>query len=160
MSGFISLWHTCPEHSAMPKRCFPPGVHRLGGLNAAPVNRQLADEFCREVAPVALELRRAGLSLRAIGQELARRGIAPRNGSKGQTWSASSVRRLLDRAKLLAAAHVLERLYRGLVAGADRPADPQAAAPGAEAPKPREDVGGNQNDPGTFALLLGRFPGW
>jgi hypothetical protein len=90
-----------PRRNPPPR--FPPGAHLKGGLASIPVNIEMADEFCRAVAPVALELERAGWSLRAIGKELAKRGITSRNGWPGQPWSPSSVRRLLARAKHLAA---------------------------------------------------------
>jgi hypothetical protein len=76
----------------MPK--FPPGAHLKGGQAAAESNRQLAREFYGPILPIVLELHRQGLSLRAIGRELDRRGIMTRLG--WPCWSAPSVRRALD----------------------------------------------------------------
>ena len=63
---------------------FPPGVHLIGGRNAAPYLRQLAREFYAPIIPVVVDLRRQGLSLRAIARELDRRGIKTvKNGTIG-----------------------------------------------------------------------------
>jgi hypothetical protein len=75
---------------------FPPGVHRKGGEASVESHRRLAREFYAPLLPVVLELHRQGLSLRAIGRELDRRGIKTRFG--WPCWSAASVRRALDRA--------------------------------------------------------------
>ncbi len=74
---------------------FPPGVHLIGGRNAAVKLRQMAVEFYANITPVVAELRRQGLSLRAIAGELDRRGIKTRfqNGP----WTATQVSRLLAR---------------------------------------------------------------
>ena len=56
---------------------FPPGVHQLGGRNAAEGHAQAAREFYAPLLPVVVELRRRGLSLRAIAAELDRRGKDP-----------------------------------------------------------------------------------
>ena len=78
---------------------FPEGAHRRGGQAAAPVNRQLADEFARPLLPLVTELRRRGLSLRQIARELDRSGYRPRLAYPGQRWSAQAVRRLLARTR-------------------------------------------------------------
>jgi len=52
-----------------------------------------ANEAEQGIIRAALELKTAGLSLRAIGAELARRGLLPRSGKR---WYASSVRCLLQ----------------------------------------------------------------
>jgi hypothetical protein len=74
---------------------FPPGVHLIGGRNAAPVNAQLAREFYTPILPLVAELHRQGLSLRAIARELDRRGIKTR--PEWDRWSATQVRRVLAR---------------------------------------------------------------
>jgi hypothetical protein len=76
---------------------FPPGVHLKGGRNAAVTNAQAAREFYAPLLPVVLEVRRQGLSLRAIAAELGRRGIKSRQ--EWPHWSATSVRRVLVRAE-------------------------------------------------------------
>jgi hypothetical protein len=75
---------------------FPPDAHLKGGAASAPVNAQLAREFYAPLLPIVRELRRQGLSLRAIARELERRGIKTRY--EWRHWSATSVRRLLARA--------------------------------------------------------------
>src|SRR6478752_1631426 len=70
----------------MPTSGFPSGVH-LGGANAAITLAELAREFYAPIIPAVMELRRQGLSLRAIGRELERRGIKPRFGFP--RWSAA-----------------------------------------------------------------------
>jgi hypothetical protein len=75
---------------------FPPGVHHKGGAAAAPVNAALALEFYAPLLPLVAELRRGGLSLRAIARELERRGLKTRQ--EWTRWSATQVRRVLDRA--------------------------------------------------------------
>jgi hypothetical protein len=74
---------------------FPPGVHVLGGKNGGKVLARLATEYYRDILPIVAELRRTGLSLRAIASELGRRGIKTRyqNGP----WSPVQVNRLLAR---------------------------------------------------------------
>lgn len=67
-----------------------------GGRKSAAVRGQKADAFAAEVGPVAVELHRAGHSLRQIGAELERLGIATPRG--GRTWQAVQVRALLQRA--------------------------------------------------------------
>lgn len=94
----------------MYERRFPPGVHLKGGRNAAPVHAEMADEFYAPVIPIVLELRRQGLSLRAIARELDQRGIRTRVGCYHEPtpdwtrtkvrivrWSAAQVRRVLIR---------------------------------------------------------------
>ena len=92
----------------MQKPGFPPGVHLKGGRNAAPVLAEMAREFYAPIIPIVLELRRQGLSLRAIGRELDRRGIRTRVGCFYRSfrsrprivrWSAAQVRRVLIRAE-------------------------------------------------------------
>src|ERR1700683_2328355 len=74
---------------------FPPdGRHLKGGRNAAPVLAKLAREFNAPIVPIVVELRRQGLSLRAIAGELEQRGIKPRHGAG---WSAAQVLRILKR---------------------------------------------------------------
>ena len=78
---------------------FPPGVHLIGGRNAAATYRANADEFYRDIIPVVLALAEQGLSLRAIARELDRRGIKTRRKYPGQRWSAMQVKRILLRAR-------------------------------------------------------------
>ncbi len=77
---------------------FPPGVHLVGGRNAAATHAQLAREFYAPILPVVTELRGQGLSLRAIAAELDRRGVKTCIQYPGQRWSATQVRRVLARA--------------------------------------------------------------
>jgi hypothetical protein len=51
------------------------------------------------VAPIAVELRNAGMSLRQIAGELARRGVQT---SRGGAWTAAAVRSVLAKAGLIA----------------------------------------------------------
>ncbi len=74
---------------------FPPGVHLKGGRISAVVHTIAAREFYAPILPVVAELRRQGLSLRAIASELERRGIRTRHEWKH--WSATQVRRVLGR---------------------------------------------------------------
>src|SRR5580704_11884757 len=74
----------------------PDGRHLKGGRNAAPVLARLAREFYAPIVPVVLDLRRQGLSLRAIAGELEVRGIKPRYGCQAG-WSAAQVKRILAR---------------------------------------------------------------
>jgi hypothetical protein len=76
---------------------FPPGVHLLGSQASVESNQRLAREFYAPVLPVVAELRRQGLSLRAIARELERRGIKTRQ--EWDHWSATQVRRVLARAQ-------------------------------------------------------------
>lgn len=99
---------------------FPPGVHRIGGANAAPVNRELAREFYQDILPRVVELRAAGLSLRAIAAELDRQGVRPRCDYPGQKWSAEQVRLLL------------KRVWAGAVVKEDEP----EAVPAVKEPEP------------------------
>jgi hypothetical protein len=75
---------------------FPPGANIKGGAAAAPIHRQLAREFYGPVIPVVVELRRRGLSLRAIARALDERGVKTRYGPNG--WTAQQVSRVLARA--------------------------------------------------------------
>jgi hypothetical protein len=76
---------------------FPAGVHLIGGRNAAPINRALADEHYRPILPAVADLRRQGLSLRAIARELERRGVPTRH--EFGRWHARQVARILARAR-------------------------------------------------------------
>jgi hypothetical protein len=75
---------------------FPPGVHRKGGQAAASTHVAMAREFYGPLLALVAELRRSGLSLRAIAGELQRRGLKTRQGWK--EWSATQVGRVLARA--------------------------------------------------------------
>ena len=76
---------------------FPPGVHLKGGQASVESNRRLAQAFYAPILPVVAELRRQGLSLRAIARELDRRGLKTRQ--EWDHWSATQVRRVLARAR-------------------------------------------------------------
>src|SRR5947199_7404481 len=76
---------------------FPPGVHRIGGQNAALAHAQQAREFYVPIIPIVAELHGQGLSLRAIARELDRRGVKTRLEYPGQRWSATQVKRVLAR---------------------------------------------------------------
>jgi hypothetical protein len=76
---------------------FPPGVHLKGGQASAPVNAELASAFYAPLLPIVLNLHRQGLSLRAIARELDGGGVKTRLG--WDHWSATQVRRVLDRAQ-------------------------------------------------------------
>ncbi len=67
---------------------FPPGVHLKGGRTAAVTHAAAAREFYAQLLPVIVELRRQGLSLRAIAAELDRRGIKTRQ--EWDHWSANA----------------------------------------------------------------------
>jgi hypothetical protein len=77
---------------------FPPGVHLIGGRNAAVTNAELAGQFYAPIIPIVVALHNEGQSLRSIARELDRRGIRLRLGYDGSRWSATQVRRLLARA--------------------------------------------------------------
>ena len=72
----------------------PSGAHIVGGKNAAAVHKEEAAAYYDEIRPAVLRLAQQGLSLRRIGEELARLGILPR---RGEEWSASQVRRAVMR---------------------------------------------------------------
>jgi hypothetical protein len=75
-----------------------PYVWADGGRKAAPVLAAMARDFYAPIIPVVVELRRRGLSLRAIATELQRQGIKTRYQCRGG-WSAAQVRRVLIRAE-------------------------------------------------------------
>jgi hypothetical protein len=75
---------------------FPAGVHLTGGRNSAPVNRALADKHYAPILPVVADLRRQGLSLRAIARELERLGVPTRQ--EFGRWHARQIARILARA--------------------------------------------------------------
>lgn len=74
----------------------PPGACHKGGAAAAVTLRQLCREADAQVAPLIVELRRQGHSLRAIAAELTARSIPTRYGWK--VWQARQVSRILQRA--------------------------------------------------------------
>ncbi len=82
----------------MVRAVLPPGVHLKGGQVSAVRNKELADEFYRDIIPVVVDLRRQGLTLRAIAAELDRRGHRTRLAYQGQRWNPTQVSRLLARA--------------------------------------------------------------
>ena len=57
---------------------FLPAVHLKGGQTSAVVHAKAAREFYAPILPIVAELRRKGLSLRAIARELERLGIKTR----------------------------------------------------------------------------------
>jgi hypothetical protein len=88
------------------RRSFPEGACHKGGAASAPTHRESAREFYAPLLPVVAELRRQGLSLRAIAAELGRRGFKSRWG--WPHWSATQVRRVLARAVAAAVEDLLE----------------------------------------------------
>jgi hypothetical protein len=75
---------------------FPDGVCHKGGAAAAITHREARRQADAQIAPLILELRGQGLSLRAIAAELTARGIKTRQG--WHTWHARQVARILARA--------------------------------------------------------------
>lgn len=92
---------------------FPAGASAKGAAASAAVHVRAARVFYEPIIPVVVDLRRQGLSLRAIAHELDIRGVRMRLPRQGQRWSAQQVRRVLDRARAAelspAAAELLER---------------------------------------------------
>lgn len=74
---------------------FPPGACLKGAQASIMSHVQLADEFYAPIIPIVAELRRQGLSLRAIARELDQRGIKTRQ--ECACWNASQIRRVLAR---------------------------------------------------------------
>jgi hypothetical protein len=68
------------------------GAVRYGFRLAADGRTLEADEAEQAVVTVAVELRAAGLSLRAVGDALAARGLMPRTGKR---WHAETVKAVL-----------------------------------------------------------------
>jgi hypothetical protein len=77
---------------------FPTDAARRGAQAAALTHIQSAREFYAPIIPFVVKLRQEGLSLRAIARDLQARGIPSRVWNQ---WSASQVRRVLQRAGLL-----------------------------------------------------------
>jgi DNA invertase Pin-like site-specific DNA recombinase len=76
---------------------------KLGGFRGGPVPdghkggeavAEAADAFAARVAPIANEMRSAGLSLTAIAEALETKGIRT---ARGGAWTATAVRRILAR---------------------------------------------------------------
>jgi DNA invertase Pin-like site-specific DNA recombinase len=67
---------------------------RHGADQLAPANRAGAIERARQLAPVLVELKSAGMSARQMAAELAARGIATPSGGR---WHAQSVLRMMER---------------------------------------------------------------
>jgi hypothetical protein len=74
---------------------FLQGIHLKGGQAAASVNTERAREFYAPLIPIVAELRRQGLSLRAIARELEKRGIKTRY--EWPYWNATQIKRILAR---------------------------------------------------------------
>lgn len=122
----------------MSKKGFPPGVHLKGGRNAAPVLAQMAQEFYEPIIPIVLELRRQGLSLRAIGRELDRRGIRTRHVSSSVYVGSDPDGEIIWNTTInrWGPAQVRRVLIRGGVNRAAAPTPSPAAAPRQIAPAP------------------------
>jgi transposase-like protein len=75
---------------------FPPGASEKGGAAAAATHVEQARQFYAPIIPLVAELRRQGLSLRAIARALGERGIKTRQ--EWDHWSAQQVARVLARA--------------------------------------------------------------
>ena len=76
---------------------------KLGGFRGGPVPdgrkggeavAEAADAFAARVAPIAQQMREAGLSLASIAEALAAKGIRT---ARGGEWTATGVRRILAR---------------------------------------------------------------
>lgn len=104
---------------------FPPGAHRIGGAAAAQVNAELAAAFYGPLVPLVVELRRQGLSLRAIAAELERRGLPTRQGFR--RWSPVAVNRVLARALASAGSAVAPASPAPVLPNLARPAHAAAA---------------------------------
>ncbi len=76
---------------------FPEGVCYKGGAAAAVTHREECRKHDALIAPIILDLRGQGFSLRAIAAELTARGIKTRQG--WLVWHARQVARILARAK-------------------------------------------------------------
>jgi DNA invertase Pin-like site-specific DNA recombinase len=77
---------------------------RLGGYKGGPIvdhrkgtaaRQRRADAYAAKVAPIAMEMKRTGMSLGRISAELAAKGIQTANGG---AWTPTAVRNLLMRA--------------------------------------------------------------
>jgi hypothetical protein len=75
---------------------FPEGASQKGAAATAVTNREQCRQADAEVAPLIVELRSQGLSLRAITAELTARHIKTRPG--WSIWHARLVARILQRA--------------------------------------------------------------
>jgi hypothetical protein len=70
---------------------------RNGADRLAPRYREEAEERARQLAPVLVELKCAGMSARQMAAQLIERGVPTPNGGR---WHAATVLRALDRAGL------------------------------------------------------------
>jgi hypothetical protein len=68
---------------------------RNGADRLAPVYRAEAAERARQLAPLLVELKGAGMSARQMASELTARRIATPNGAR---WHAQTILRMIDRA--------------------------------------------------------------
>jgi hypothetical protein len=84
------------EKGTASMRAFPRGASQRGAAAAAVAHREECRKADSLIAPLILELRSQGLSLRAIAKELTRRGIKTRQ--ENRTWHARQVARILARA--------------------------------------------------------------
>ena len=73
-----------------------PGRNITGVTQLAPAHRAAAMERARQLAPVLVELKSIGMSVRRMAVELMLRGVQTPNGAK---WHAQTVRRMIDRAE-------------------------------------------------------------
>jgi DNA invertase Pin-like site-specific DNA recombinase len=72
-----------------------PNQHRLDPALGRAALRQASMAFAARVAPIAVQLRDNGMSLRQIAGEMSRRGVQT---SRGGAWTAAAVRKVLLRA--------------------------------------------------------------
>jgi DNA invertase Pin-like site-specific DNA recombinase len=79
-----------------------PNQHKLDPILGTATLVRASDEFAARVAPIAIELRRAGMSLRQIVAELDKRGIRT---MRGGAWTAASARNVLRRHERISTSH-------------------------------------------------------
>lgn len=73
------------------------GKSEVGRKTSVAVRSAAAVAFAEDVAPIAIELKEAGLSLNAIAAKLSERNIPTARGKMG--WTATAVRRVLARGR-------------------------------------------------------------
>jgi hypothetical protein len=79
-----------------------PSQHKLDPSLGTATLVRASDEFAARVAPIALELHKASMSLRQIVAELDKRGIRT---MRGGAWTAASARNVLLRHERISIGH-------------------------------------------------------
>jgi recombinase len=79
-----------------------PNQHKLDPSLGTATLVRASDEFAARVAPIALELHKASMSLRQIVAELDKRGIRT---MRGGAWTAASARNVLLRHERISIGH-------------------------------------------------------